>query len=180
MLIDLVGNFTALMNHHNLSYWVDSGTLLGAVRHQGLIPYDQDSDFGIDEDAYAYIRDNRIDVPAPYVLHVWNSSVNDRGNRDEPLPIRLINSDSGLYSDVFVFKRGVDRFGRPLLGPIPSGCFGSCAKCVIVDGEGHFEVPRDWIYPLATCKFAHFNVTCPRESIKYVEYMFGDDYMTPQ
>ncbi|DBA00081.1 TPA: hypothetical protein N0F65_000372 [Lagenidium giganteum] len=179
MLVDLVSNFSAIMNAHNVSYWVDSGTLLGAVRHRGLIPYDQDSDFGIDEDAYEYIRDNRIEVPAPYVLHVWNSSVNDPGHRDDGIPIRLINGDSGLYSDVFVFLRGKDRNGRPMMGPIPSGCFGGCVHCQCINRKKHFEIPSDWIYPVVPCKFAHLNVSCPRE-FKYLKFMFGDDYLRPQ
>ncbi|DBA00080.1 TPA: hypothetical protein N0F65_000371 [Lagenidium giganteum] len=180
MLIDIVGNFSALMNAHNLSHWVDSGTLLGAIRHQGLIPHDQDSDFGIDEDAYKYLRDSPIEVPEPFVLHVWDSDVNDPGKRDEAIPIRFVNTNSGLYSDVFVFKDWEDRYERPMLGPVPSGCFGDCVRCDSVDGAAHFQVPYEWIYPLVTCKFEHFSTFCPRESIKYIRYLFGDDYMTPQ
>lgn len=43
----LLKEFDSLCSEHNLRYWIAFGTLLGAVRHRGFIPWDDDSDLGM-------------------------------------------------------------------------------------------------------------------------------------
>ena len=44
VLLDLMVKFDAVCKEHDIKYSIDSGTLLGAVRHQGFIPWDNDAD----------------------------------------------------------------------------------------------------------------------------------------
>lgn len=51
-MLELLYVFDKFCQEHNLTYWLDSGTLLGAVRHSGFIPWDDDVDIMMPRDDY--------------------------------------------------------------------------------------------------------------------------------
>lgn len=51
-LLQLLKTFDALCKKNNIVYSVSSGTMLGAIRHQGFIPWDDDVDITIERKYY--------------------------------------------------------------------------------------------------------------------------------
>ena len=73
--LDLLKAFDKLCRENNLTYFAEYGTLLGAVRHKGFIPWDDDLDVGMMREDY-----NKLLKLAPgyfqspyYFQNVYNS-----------------------------------------------------------------------------------------------------------
>ncbi|MCM1504723.1 MAG: LicD family protein [Muribaculum sp.] len=56
-MLGMLEQLDAICRRHRIPYWLSSGTLIGAVRHGGFIPWDDDVDIEMMEDDYRKLLD---------------------------------------------------------------------------------------------------------------------------
>ena len=52
IMTNTLREFDKICRTHNLKYWCDGGTLIGAIRHNGWVPFDGDMDVGMIEEDF--------------------------------------------------------------------------------------------------------------------------------
>ena len=122
--------FDAYCSKHDLRYWLSYGTLLGAARHGGFIPWDDDIDLMMPLDDYKRLiqlaSDPATRLPSLYRFssietderhHIWFGKVYDASTycRQDELQSH-VEPDQGAWIDIFpvVGVRSKDEASRLL------------------------------------------------------------------
>lgn len=123
VMLDLLVEFNRVCKKNGLRYFLDGGTLLGAVRHKGFVPWDDDVDVIMlrpDYEKLCSIADTEFVEP-----YFWQTNYTDPGSArrhaqlrnsqttailvdemDGNTPIAAFNQ--GVFLDVFIFDEVPD------------------------------------------------------------------------
>lgn len=67
--LEILRSFDEICQRHNIRYWLGYGSLLGAVRHSGFIPWDDDIDVEILREDYSRLMEILPkELPSQYIL----------------------------------------------------------------------------------------------------------------
>lgn len=111
-ILDILVEIDKVCRKHNIKYWLDWGTLLGAVRHGGFIPWDDDIDISMLTEDYNRFKEIAVkELPDNLFLQTKET---DPSYRTPLCKVRDRNSffitkhddftrdyQKGLYVDVF-------------------------------------------------------------------------------
>ena len=112
--LDILKELASICDKYEIEYWLDGGTLLGAVRHGGFIPWDDDIDIGMPlKGLKKFIEIAPNELSKNLFLQTPET---DPSNKEPIIKIRDLNSlyieagdtfsapyQKGLYVDIFPF-----------------------------------------------------------------------------
>ena len=109
-MLSILVEIDKVCRKHNITYWLDYGTLLGAVRHKGFIPWDDDVDICVMRKDYDKLRKYlQQELPEQFVFTDWTTDKYIFSNyarvRDKKsycyYPYFAKQKEQGLWVDIF-------------------------------------------------------------------------------
>ena len=77
--LNILKEFAAVCDRHHLIYYLSEGTLLGAVRHHGFIPWDDDVDVCMPREDYEiFAKIARMELPEYMDIVYFRYSEDDK------------------------------------------------------------------------------------------------------
>ena len=159
----------SLLKKHEIPFWIDCGTCLGAQRYGGVIPWDNDIDLSVLEPDFENVRSALSELdPQKYVAQDWS-------NRDRPNTyIRVYVKETRNHLDIYHFR--IDAEAKT-------------AKYVISSENSAF-LPKSWkdrerkvcvdtsfdqIFPLKKANFDGITVYVPNKTVEYLQARYGQN-----
>ena len=112
--LEILDEFVRICEKYKLNYFLTGGTMLGAIRHNGFIPWDDDIDIGMTRHDYdLFIEYAKIELSKEYYLDCFET------NKEYYLPFAKIkmnntifdeeenhhlNNHKGIYIDIIPFE----------------------------------------------------------------------------
>lgn len=116
VMLDILSEVDAICRRHDIPYWLSSGTLIGAWRHNGFIPWDDDLDIEMRREDYLRLLPLlREELPDHLALQTMDdddnyffffAKVRDRRSYiEEENNYDRIWKERGLFIDIFPMER---------------------------------------------------------------------------
>jgi lipopolysaccharide cholinephosphotransferase len=154
-----------------ISYWMTAGTLIGALRHRGMIPWDCDIDVAMTEDDYQAFCRAADQLPPdiffqnpqtdPFFQSTIMAKLRDRYSNYVESQSRNLRArcHNGLQVDLIFYRANAE---GQLVNPFRQTAYA-----------------QDEIFPLTRLEFEGAQLPAPRDPDQYIRRRYGDYMRIP-
>jgi hypothetical protein len=150
-LYNILKDVTEVLEKNNLVYFASFGTLLGAVRHKGFIPWDTDTDIIIPfNEKENYINILQKELGDKYFIN----ETKEEGVVGSVIRVNLSKVNT-LHLDFFTYFE----------------------KNNFLVFDKNVTIAKDEIFPLIKIRLYDIELYAPKETKEHLEILYGKDYM---
>lgn len=198
--------FHKVCERNNLTYWLDYGTLLGAIRHKGFIPWDDDMDVSMPREDFDRAKTVLKEEVEKYGIDVNFPS----GNEHARLGFSYRHRETGIWMDIFPvdcvkapdnsaeekakikeqvlkyakkFRKRHKKLDNDAVKQMRTKIFGGTGNCeMLVHGMEfpHMKwivIEKEKVMPCAKATFEDDQFCVPADYPAYLTAVFGKNYM---
>jgi phosphorylcholine metabolism protein LicD len=161
--LKMLKDITNLLDELNIPYWLEGGTLLGIIRENRLLPWDNDLDISIKEDYYDLLISNIKRLK--YRVRFKKFEKDDEPFKKDTIRLVKVRNSKFLFFrgevtlDIFIkFKKDSDYFWQV--------------------GKKRKSVPAHFYEDSIEWNFDDKKYLIPKEYENYLEFRYGD-WQTP-
>lgn len=115
--LEILRDFIEVCDRHEIPYFLSGGSAIGALRHGGFIPWDDDLDVCIPREEYErFIQIAEQELTDRYEIlcadrtpnyPALNTQISKKGTKFRPMCFKNVKCDLGIYLDIFPYDHTV-------------------------------------------------------------------------